>query len=426
MSATAPATNSFFFAALLIGGSVRDPSGDTIATIRDLIARIDLEAREKYPPLTGLVVSLSGREVFMPWALVGQCDQRGVRVMRAAFDLRRFERRPGEVLLSQDVLDKQLIDVQGRRVIRASDVILAQITTQVRVVGVDVGLAAILRRAAPRGMALFADRTTVIDWEDIEYLPGEAPDANLRGNLPKISRLHPVEIAQLIEDLPNRLGSDIIEALDDEVAADVVEELSEDRQGDIVEGMDPDRAADVLEEMEPDAAADVISELSDDAAADVLAEMDQEEADDVRELLTHREGTAGALMTTWFATIPDGLTATAALDYLRVQPDRPQFLHYIYVVDADDSEILRGVVGMSDLAMAPTGTMVVDIMESEPQTATPDMKIREVAEQMAEYNLIALPLLNEHQKLAGIVTVDDVMDELVIDVVSFRLPRLFG
>lgn len=420
-SASPPA----LFASLLIGAPIYDRAAERIAVVHDLIARLDLGTRERYPPLTGIVAFIAGREVFLPWSLVGRVGQDGVWLARAALDLGRFERRVGEVLLKRDVLDKRLVDVDGRRIIRASDVVLAVEGSRARVVGVDVGFAALWRRAAPRPIGQRVTATELIDWEDVEYLAAGAPEVRLRGGHPKIARLHPVEIAALVEELPNRLGAEIVESLDDAVAADVVEELPEERQADIVEHLDQERAADVLEEMEPDVAADVIADMPEDTAAELLAEMAPEEAADVRELLEHEEGTAGALMTNWVATVPVGFTVGEAIESIRRLPERPPFLHYLYVVDGDD-ELLLGVVALADLVFADPATPVAKVMSADPRHVGPEAKVGEVAEMISEYNLLALPVVDDAGHLLGIVTVDDVIEELVPDEGHRRLFRLFG
>jgi magnesium transporter len=421
----APTSPPVIFASLLIGAPIHDPAGERVAAVHDLIARLDLTVRERYPPLTGLVAHVAGREVFMPWSLVGRVTQDGVWLARAAVDLLRFERRTGEVLLKRDVLDKQLVDVDGRRIIRASDILLAPDGPWMRVVGVDVGFAALWRRAAPRPVGRRVVATELIDWEDVEYLAGESSDVRLRGGHPKIARLHPVEIAALVDALPNRLGAEIVESLDDATAADVVEELPEERQADIVEALDHERAADVLEEMEPDVAADVLADLPAETATELLADMEPEEAADVRELLEHAEGTAGSLMTNWVATLPPDLTAGQAIETIRALEERPPFMHYLYVVEGED-ERLVGTVALADLVCADPSTSVAKLMAHEPQHAAPDASIEEVAETIAEYNLLALPVVDDEGRLLGIVTVDDVMEEVVPEGARRRLPRLFG
>jgi CBS domain-containing protein len=413
------------FASLLIGVPIHDRGGERLAAVHDLIARLDLTARERYPPLTGLVAYVAGREVFMPWSLVGRIGQDGVWLAHAAMDLGRFERRTGEVLLKRDLLDKQLVDVNGHRIIRASDVLLAVEGARVRVVGVDVGFAALWRRAAPRPIGRRVGSTDLIDWEDVEYLAPEGSGVRLRGGHPKIARLHPVEIAALIEELPNRLGAVIVESLDDATAADVVEELPEERQADIVEHLDQERAADVLEEMEPDVAADVLGDMPEETASELLAEMEPEEAADVRELLLHEEGTAGALMTNWVATLPHAFTAGEAIESIRRLAERPPFMHDLYVVDGDN-DFLVGVISLVDLVCADPAAPLATLLRADPIRATPETPLREVAERIAEYNLLALPVVADDGGLLGIVTVDDVMDELVSDDGPRRFPRLFG
>jgi magnesium transporter len=420
--ATAAPTEAIF-ASLLVGAPILDPRGERVAVVQDLIARLDLEVRERYPPLTGMVAQIGGRDVFLPWSHVERLDQDAVELAQAALDLLRFERRPGEVLLARDVLDKQLVDVNGRRIIRASDIVLARTGRGVRVVGVDVGFPAIWRRAAPRGLGRSFRRAALVDWTDVEYLARGSRGVVLRGGHPKIALLHPVEIAQLIEQLPNRLGSEIIESLDDAVAADVIEELSDERH-EIVGQLDDERAADLLEEMEPDVAADVLADLTEEAAARILARMEEEEAADVREVLAHAEHTAGRLMTTEFATASPTMTAGAAIEHLRALPDRPQFLHYVYVLD--DDRRLVGRLSLPDLVLARPDTPVDGLMASDPARATPDEGAGQIAREFAEYNLLALPVVDEDGRMLGIVTVDDVMEELIPEESERRLPRIFG
>ncbi|HEY3107806.1 MAG TPA: CBS domain-containing protein [Chloroflexota bacterium] len=420
--ATAAPTEAIF-ASLLVGAPILDPRGERVAAVQDLIARLDLDARERYPPLTGMVVQVAGRDVFLPWSHVEGLDQDRVRLAQSALDLLRFERREGEVLLARDVLDKQLVDLNGRRIIRASDIVLGRIGRDVRVVGVDVGFAAIWRRAAPRALGRAVRSAALVDWTDVEYLARESSAVHLRGGHPKIAQLHPVEIAQLIEQLPNRLGSEIIESLADSVAADVIEELSDERH-EIVGHLDHERAADLLEEMGPDAAADVLADLSEEAAANILAQMEAEEAADVREVLAHPEDTAGRLMTTEFATASAEMTAGAAIEHLRGLADRPPFLHYVYVLD--ERERLVGTLSLPDLVLARPETPVAALMRSEPGRATPDDSPDEVAREIAEYNLLALPVVDDEGRMLGIVTVDDVMEELVPEQSERRLPRIFG
>jgi CBS domain-containing protein len=411
------------FVSLLLGQPILDTRGERVAAVHDLIARLDLELRERYPPLTGLVAHVGGRDVFLPWSLVASVDQQQVHLAGTALDLLRFERREGEVLLARDMLDKQLVDVDGRRVIRASDIVLAPSGRQVRVLGVDVGFAAIWRRAAPRALGQAVTRAVIVDWTDVEYLARGSPQVVLRGGHPKIAQLHPVEIAQLVEQLPNRLGSEIIESLEDAVAADVIEELSDERH-EIVEHMDQERVADVLEEMEPDAAAYILADLSEETQQDILAEMEPEDAADVRELLAHPEGSAGRLMTTEFAAIPVDATAGRALELLRDLPEPPAFLHYLYVLDGE--ERLIGSVSLPELVLAPPDRQVGALIARDPVHLGPTAEAKEIAELIAEYNLLALPIVDDDGRMLGIVTVDDVMEELIPEEGGRRLPRIFG
>jgi magnesium transporter len=408
----------------LIGLPVRDSAGAPLARLLDLIIRPDFV--EPYPPVTGLVARLRRRAFFIPWDQVARADEVGITLNSATVSLEPFRRREGEVLLVRDVLDKQLVDVEGRRVVRANDLQITLRDGKLGIVAVDVSQRAIVRRLLPRRWRQGAETRALIDWTDLEIFAGQLPTVKLKVPHDRLARLHPVDIARIIDALSYRQGAEIVESLDLETAADTLEEMSPARQADILEGMDEERAADILDEMEPDDAADLLADLSEQKAESLLDKMDPEQAEDVRDLMAYEEDTAGGIMTPEMVMVPVELSVGEAMRYLRERAEMPELIYYVYVVDSLTEGRLLGVLSLRDLLLADPAADVSSVMETDLQTARPDDEARDVARIIAEYNLLALPVTDDQGHLLGVVTVDDAMELLLPEGWRRRLPRVFG
>src|SRR5207302_5533171 len=293
-----------------------------------------------------------------------------------------------------DVLDEQLIDVDGKRVVRVNDVQLIEAADEWRVTGADVSLTGLWRRLAPSFMRS-GRPVEVIDWADVGYLATDAATVQLKSSRGKLTRLHPVEIARLAEAFSYQQGAEIVELLDDETAAETLEEMPAQRQAQILGDMDEERAADILEYMSPDEAADVLGDLPEQKAEDLLNRMEDEEQSEVAELLPYADDTAGGLMTTEFVTLPRDLTVGEALARLREMAETPNMIYYLYVVAGDDSWKLDGVIALRSLILSDPAAPLERVMRSHLQAAHPDDSAGEVAQKIAEYNLLALPGVDE-------------------------------
>jgi len=406
----------------LLGRPIREVEGERVATLKDVIVRLG----EDHPTVTGLVARYRRLDFFVPRSHVARIDTHGARLSSDILDLRRFARREGEVLLARDVLDKQLIDVDGKRVVRVNDVQIIEGGGEWRVTGADVTLAGLWRRLVPQGFAASTRTVEVIDWADVGYLATDAATVQLKSSRDKLARLHPVEIARLAEALSRHQGAEVIEALDDETAAETLEEMHADDQARIIADMEEERAADILEHMSPDEAADVLGDLPEEKAEDLLELMEHEEKADVEELLPYEDDEAGGLMTTEFVVLPKHLTAGEALARLREMAETPNMIYYLYVVEEEGSWKLCGVIALRSLILADTDAPLSEVMRDEFQFAHPKDSAREVAERIAEYNLLALPVVDDAGDIAGIVTVDDAMELLLPKDWRQRLPRVFG
>lgn len=250
----------------MIGQPIFDARNDKIASIKDVLVRY---GKDDYPPVIGVVARLRRRNFFIPRQSIAELNEHGARMSSAKLDLTPFERREGEVLLAKDVLDNQLIDVDGKRVVRVNDVQLIDVGDFWRVTGADISLQGFVRRLLPKGFYGSGRPVEVLDWADVGYLATDTATVTvqLKSSKDKLSRLHPVEIAQLAETLSPIHRTEVVESLDNETAADTLEEMSTEAQARILEEMDEERAADILEEMSPDDAVDVLDEMDEGKAA---------------------------------------------------------------------------------------------------------------------------------------------------------------
>jgi CBS domain-containing protein/sporulation protein YlmC with PRC-barrel domain len=406
----------------VLGRPIRDLDGESVATVKDVIIRL---GEEDHPQVTGLVARYRRRDFFVPRWRITEISEGGVKLNSDLLDLRPFERRDGEVLLARSVLDKQLIDVDGKRVVRVNDVQLIEAGDSWRVTGADVSLQGLWRRLAPAGFMGTRKPVEVIDWSDVGYLATDEA-VRLKSARGKLARLHPVEIARLAEALSYHHGSEVVESLDDETAAETLEEMPAAQQARIIGEMDEERAADILEWMSPDEAADVLGDLPEEKAEELLGLMEGEEQAEVAELLPYEDDTAGGLMTTEFVTLPRELTVDAALARLREMAQTPNMIYYLYVVEAEDSWKLIGVIALRSLILADPTAPLAAVMRTEFQSAHPNEPAKEVAKRIAEYNLLALPVVDQAGDILGIITVDDAMEILLPKNWREHLPRLFG
>ncbi len=402
---------------------IRDLEGDSVAIVKDVIVRL---GEEDHPALIGVVACYRRRDFFVSRWRITEFNEHGVRLNSDILDLRPFVRRDGEVLLARNVLDKQLIDVDGKRVVRVNDVQIIHAAGEWRVTGADVSLRGLWRRLAPAGLMGTRKPVEVIDWSNVGYLATDEATVRLKTSSDKLARLHPVEIARLAEALSYHHGSEVVESLDDETAAETLEEMPAERQAQILGDMDEERAADILEWMSPDEAADVLGDLPEDKAEELLGLMEDEEQAEVAELLPYEDDTAGGLMTTEFVSLPRELTVGEALARLREMAETPNMIYYLYVVEGEGSWQLSGVIALRSLILADPAVPLDEVMRSEFQKAHPDEPANEVAHRIAEYNLLALPVVDESGEILGIITVDDAMEILLPKDWRQRLPRIFG
>jgi Mg2+ transporter MgtE len=326
-------------------------------------------------------------------------------------------------------LDKQIIDTDGVRVVRVNDLELARVNGGFYVANVDIGGVGLMRRLglgkpAEKVASQLGRKTAsgIISWDAVELLSGDQP-MRLRVPTDKIADLHPADLAEIISDLSRTESSKLLETLDVETVADTLEEVEPEFQASLVESMPDERVADLLEEMAPDEAADLLAELPEERSQDLLNLMEQDEAADVRKLLTYPVDSAGGIMTTEFVAIRPDLTAEQAIAYLRRTAHELETINYIYVIDRDDR--LVGVFSLQDLVLAHPKTPVARFMHDRVVTLALSDSQDQAAQAIAKYNLLAIPVVDERNKIHGIVTADDALDKIIPTAWKKRLPRMY-
>ncbi len=346
--------------------------------------------------------------------------------------IRPYQPTGHELFLLDRVLDQQIVDMEGKRLVRVNDLQIARAGEQFVLTGVDVSGTGLLRRLGLEkvgrtiGQAVNRPpKSVVIPWEFVASIEHDDP-LRLSVSQNKLVKMPPADIAAIVDELDRHTTTALLEGFDNQALADTLEESSSELQMTILSNMSPERAADILEEMDPDEAADLLADLPDDTSEALLELMEQEEAREVRSLLTYPEDTAGGIMTTEFAFVTEDLTVGQALDFLRTSEDAQddEVMYYVHILDRDGR--LRGVVTLRDLVMAHPASDLRQWVEMEELAVEPLTPQKEVAYLIAKYNLRSIPVINpESKEMLGIVTVDDAIDIVLPTAWKKRLPRLF-
>jgi predicted transcriptional regulator len=393
------------------GSPLVDSAGERLGRVEDLIARLD--QTQGLPPLVGLKARIGGRDLFVPIDQVAQLGPDQIKLSTTKLNLAQFERRPGEVLLRGDVLDRDLINVATARLVRAHEVELVHQDGAWRVAGVDPSLRPRLFRFLPRGFRGHdTEHKQFVPWSDIEPFLGHVPTSRLKLANRRLRRLHPAQIADLVEAASHEEGEEIMKAVgeDKELEADVFEELDDEHQVEFLRERSDAEAAEVLARMEPDDAADLLLELEQEHRLPILNLLPAAKQRKVRSLLGHNPSTAGGLMNPDFISVPADATVARALEQVRSSELGAQQTSIVCVVDAGK---LLDSPTLAELVRADPQASLSSLAESACPTVGVDADLPEVARVMSDYNLIAIPVLESDGTVAGIIAVDDVLEQLI-------------
>ncbi|MHB1088420.1 MAG: magnesium transporter MgtE N-terminal domain-containing protein [Acidimicrobiales bacterium] len=388
-----------------------DADGDRIGRVQDLVARLGDDA---HPPIVGAVIRIEGRNLFVPIRKIGGLSQGRMTFEGRRVDLRRFERRPGELLLAEDLLARHIINLVRGRLIIANEIEIAEIDGRWEVVGVDPGRRSFFRRMLGQKIGQRVKVEAIVDFASIEPFVSHVPSARLRIPYRKLAKLHPAQIADLVEQASHEEGEEIIEAvgLDRELEADVFEELDTTHQLEFLESRSDKEAARLLSRMEPDNAADLINEIDQDRRLPILENLPGEQQAKVRQLLSYNADTAGGLMNTDFVTVPATATAAEALEAIRTSSVPAESVHAVFVLDEAGQPI--GAAAIAPLVRARDTELALSVARTRLTYVHPHWDLHRVARKMSDFNLTVLPVLDEENKtMIGVITVDDLLEELL-------------
>src|SRR6266852_3307630 len=430
------------FLSTLLRKSIYDIEGRRLGVLHDICVSL----HETFPVVTALVVSApmgnGHSDRIIPWYQVDNLEEERIHLVvrggEKQSQIDSYTPHPDELLLRRDILDKQIVDTQGFRVVKVNDLKLAQIKKTARLVGVDISLSGLLRRLgilAPvelLGQVLpmrLSERT--ITWNYVEPIQvqktftgqltpalaaagvgasGVVSQVQLNVSHNKLADLHPADIADILEQLDVEEAGAVLDSLNTETAADTLNEVETPLQSELLSELDPERASDLLEALAPDDAADILADMPHDEAERLLNLMPAEEAQPIREWLRYGAETAGGIMTTEVFSLSEHLTVEETLVYLRQHSEHLEMIYYLYIVD--DEHRLVGVVSLRELVVAEPTTTLGALMDRDVIKVSTDTDQEQVARIIAKYDLLGVPVVDEANHLVGLVTVDDVIDVL--------------
>lgn len=402
----------------LVGSPVTNQAGEEVGRIVDIVAR--LYGADPYPPVTGLVIRVGRRRAFLVAESVERISAGRVGLRTARMDLREYERRPGEVLLARDVLDHQLVDVDGIQVTRAADLYLAPLADRTVLVGVDVSLPTLLRRLGPRRWQVRPTPDRVLDWQAVAPFAEHATDGpaevRLRASRSSLHQMRPADLADVLEDLGRAERQQLLAWLEPGQAADALEEMEPGELENLLREAEPQRAAQLMEEMEPDEAVDALRDLDPGERENLLTRMPARQATGLRGLLAHREGTAGGAMTTRLVTAGRELTVAGVRALLAEQAEHRTEIDAVAVLD-EEGRLLADVPLFHLTVAEETSTMgeVVDwLAQFGAQVVVgPDTRIDQAADHLVASRASSLLVVDSDERPVGRILADDVLDTLM-------------
>lgn len=425
-----------FLSALLRQG-VFDLDGRRLGTLKDVCVSLS----EAFPIVTALVVSqpsLTMNDWIVPWSQVENLEEEGriyLTVKQPQVDA--YVPYPEEILLKRDILDKQIVDTQGFRVVKVNDLKLAQVKGTARLIGVDISLSGLLRRLGIGGLLNLLPRVQerIITWNYVEPLQvvragitgqlapalagagarraapgigGVIPQVQLNVSQSKLAELRPADIADILEQLDADEAGAVLDRLAPAIAADTLNEVEAPLQSEILSELNPELASDLLEMLPPDDAADILADMPRREAEHLLSLMPTDESRPIRELLRYGPQTAGGIMTSEVLVLAETLTVEETLAYLRQHSEHLEMIYYLYIVDS--TRRLIGIVSLRELVVAAPGTQLRDLMDRSVIKVQAEIDQEEVARIIAKYDLLGVPVVDSEDHLLGLVTVDDVID----------------
>jgi CBS domain-containing protein len=395
----------FYFLSEFLNRGVYHASRQRVGKITDLV----VERAEPYPMIIGMMARARGKTIYLPWEIIVQVEPLLTLSGEGLMDFKTSLPEKDIILLREEVMDKQIVDTFGAKVVRVNDLHFLRVDSRLRLVHVDVGFRGLMRRVgweklvdqALRWFFSYVLPNQFISWKYVQLPSGSSP-LQLSVSQKKLSDLHPADLADIIEDLSGRDRSAIFHALDAETAAEALEEIDPKIQKSLIETIPVEKASDIVEEMSPSDAADLLADLPEERAEEILEGMEQEKAEDLRELLVHSEETAGGLMTTAYLSLHPEVTIEVAIARLKAEAPNLDIMDYIFIVG--EEEILQGVVSIRDLLTAHPHQTLSEIQPSRVVSVKLDEDQNEVVEAFSKYGFRAVPVVDEEGHLKGVIS----------------------
>jgi magnesium transporter len=413
-------TITTFYLSRIVGIKAYDSNGKYIGIVKDLLVESESSnLTSGHPAVTGIKIKQNNQISYYSF-LQFQVEKNNGKIKIIASQLNDLpeENINNDLSLVESVLDKQIVDLNGRKLVRVNDVRLVSLVNGTFAVAVDIGTEGLLRRigiAKPLKFGLSLVGSDIpgkfINWEDFEAIDFSNLNIKLSKTYKKLQTLHPSDLADIIEELGKKASADIFSSLNDEQAADVMEELEPETQVQILESLSIEKAADVLDKMPADEVADIFEGLEDEKIELLLNEMEEEASQDVRELLVYPDHTVGSIMSSEFMSFNLNMTIEEVLAELRRTKPESETLYNLFVTD--ENEVLLATFSIRDVVISPPDTKINQIMRPSPVHLRDYQKINEVAEIVSKYNLLAIPVVDNKNVLKGMVVIDDVIEDLI-------------
>lgn len=406
----------------VIGRSIITSGGQEIGTLKDLV----MVPGEVFPEVSHLVLRRARALYSLPWSAIKLFTHIVISVTSTTMpELMPYEPVEGEILVRQDLLDRQIVDVDGAKVVRVNDIKLGNLHDKLCIFSVDIGFRGILRRLGYERLGEQVARvlrkdipSTEISWEYVQPIESNSSKLALNIARDQMNEIHPADLADILESIPIQNIKTVLEAMDAETTGETLYELESEMRNLVISQLDSEQASDILEEMEPDEAADVLADLPEQKAQELLELMDEENAEEIQELLEHEDDTAGGLMNSDYFRLSSNQTVATALAELQLAYAELKDIHYGYVVN--DENVLEGMISIRLLLTSAPDALLHDLMEEDLVTVHVDEELTETLELMTKYDLLSLPVLDPDGTMAGVLTVDDLLQHLLPTLLKSR------
>ena len=413
-------TITTFYLSRIVGTKAYDSNGKYIGIVKDLLVESDSSNfTSGHPQVNGIKIKRNGQIVFYSFQEF-QVEKINGKIKLIASQLTDLstENINNDLSLVESVLDKQIIDLNGRKLVRVNDVRLVSLANGTFAVAVDIGIEGLLRRIGiskplKYSASLFNANipSKFILWEDVETIDSSNSNIKLSKSYKKLQTLHPSDLADIIEDLGRKASAEVFSSLDDEQAADVLEELEVETQVHIIKSLPIEKAADVLDKMPADEVADIFDALGDEKVELLLNEMKKDTSQEVRELLDYPDRAVGSIMSTEVLSFNKETTVEEVFNELRAQKPEAESLYNLFVTN--ETDVLIATFSLRDLVISAPGIKISQIMKPSPVRLYDDQEIDDIAEFISKYNMLAIPVVDRNEVLQGMVVIDDVIDDLM-------------